>query len=85
MRIPILPSLLVAAAVAAMIGLGVWQLRRAEEKEALLARYEAARGLPPVAFPTMPIGNEDLPLFRQSSGICLTVASMREQAGQNRA
>jgi surfeit locus 1 family protein len=73
----------VAAAVLAMIGLGIWQLQRAEEKAALLARYEAARGLPPVAFPTIPMG-EDLPLFRQAAGHCLRVLARRTAAGQNR-
>ena len=82
-RWPLLPTLLVAAAVLTMIGLGFWQLRRAEEKEALLARYEAARGLPPIAFPTIPIG-ENLPLFRQASGLCLRVISRRTTAGENR-
>jgi surfeit locus 1 family protein len=38
-----IPTILVGAAVATMIALGVWQLGRAEEKQALIARYEAAR------------------------------------------
>ena len=41
MRLPVLPTLIVAAAVAVMIGLGVWQLERKEWKEALIAE---ARG-----------------------------------------
>jgi cytochrome oxidase assembly protein ShyY1 len=32
MRWPLIPTLLVAAAVATMIALGIWQLRRADEK-----------------------------------------------------
>jgi cytochrome oxidase assembly protein ShyY1 len=48
MRLPILPTLIVAAAVATMIALGLWQLRRADEKEALLAQIEARRDLAPV-------------------------------------
>ena len=36
-KLPIIPTILVALAVAAMIGLGIWQLERREEKEALLA------------------------------------------------
>lgn len=39
-RIPIIPTILVAAAVAVMIGLGIWQLQRAEWKEKLIARLE---------------------------------------------
>lgn len=83
-RPPLIATIVVFAAVAVMIGLGIWQIQRAEQKEALLARYEAARGLDPVAFPTMPMAEADLPLFRRSSGICLSVASVRDQAGQNR-
>lgn len=41
MRIPVLPTIVVAAAVATMIGLGIWQLQRAEWKEALIAEMEA--------------------------------------------
>lgn len=45
-RLPVLPTLIVAAAVATMIGLGVWQLHRAQWKERLLAEYGAAAALP---------------------------------------
>ncbi|MFN3864516.1 MAG: SURF1 family cytochrome oxidase biogenesis protein [Erythrobacter sp.] len=41
-RIPIIPTIVVLAAVATMIALGIWQLARRAEKEALIARYEAA-------------------------------------------
>ena len=81
-RWPLVPTLLVAAAVLTMIGLGIWQLRRADEKQALLARYEAAQGLPPIAFPTIPMG-EELPLFRQATGHCDSVLSRRSGAGEN--
>ena len=37
-KVPILPTLLVAAAVATMIALGVWQLQRLKWKEGLIAR-----------------------------------------------
>lgn len=83
-RLPVLPTLLVALAVAAMVGLGIWQLSRAREKDALLERYEAARNLPQIAFPTMPIG-EDLPLFRRAQGYCLEPVSKRVTAGRSRA
>ena len=45
-RLPLIPTLVVAAACLTMIGLGIWQLQRSQEKEALLARYAAAQGLP---------------------------------------
>ena len=41
-RLPIIPTIVVVAAVATMIALGIWQLGRAEEKEALIAEYQAA-------------------------------------------
>jgi surfeit locus 1 family protein len=81
-RLPIIPTLVVAAAALTMIGLGIWQLQRAGEKKALLARYEAAQGQPPIAFPTIPTG-EELPLFRQAEGHCLRVISRRTGAGEN--
>jgi cytochrome oxidase assembly protein ShyY1 len=83
-RLPLIPTLLVALAVAAMVVLGIWQLSRAREKDALVERYEAARNLPQINFPTMPIG-EDLPLFRRAQGYCLEPVSKRVTAGRNRA
>ncbi len=83
-RPPLVPTLIVAAAVAVMIALGFWQLRRADEKQALLDRYRAAEGLPPVAFPTIPTASADLPLFRRATGHCLRVLDRRTAAGQNR-
>jgi surfeit locus 1 family protein len=41
-RFPLIPTVVVLAAVATMIALGFWQLGRLEEKEALIARYQAA-------------------------------------------
>ncbi|MFN3452098.1 MAG: SURF1 family cytochrome oxidase biogenesis protein, partial [Sphingorhabdus sp.] len=38
-RLPIIPTILVTLAVATMIGLGVWQLQRKAQKDALLSRY----------------------------------------------
>ena len=83
-RLPLIPTIIVALAVAVMIGLGIWQLRRAEEKEALLARYQAAQNLPPVAFPNGPIADDQLPLFRYATGMCLRPTAKRATAGQNR-
>ena len=45
-RLPLFPTLVVAAAVATMIALGIWQLRRAEWKERMLDEYAAAATLP---------------------------------------
>ena len=48
-RVPILPTLIVLAAVATMVGLGVWQLGRAGEKEAAIARIADNVRASPVA------------------------------------
>ena len=82
-RWPLVPTILVGLAVATMIALGVWQLRRMEEKKALLTRLGAAQQLPPIGWPTAPMGGE-LPLFRSATGNCLDVTGFRTAAGQNR-
>ena len=45
-RLPVLPTLVVAVAVAALIGLGIWQLQRAQWKDRLLAQYALAATMP---------------------------------------
>ena len=84
-RLPIIPTVFVVAAVAAMVALGVWQLQRAKWKEGLLARYARAEALPPIEYPTAPLDSGQLPLFRHATGMCLRVAGQRAQAGENRA
>jgi len=84
-RLPLIPTLIVGAAVAAMIALGFWQLRRAGEKDALLDRYRTAQDLPPISFPTGPIRDGQLPLFRHATGMCMSPVARRSTAGQNRA
>lgn len=83
MKLPLLPTLLVAAAVLTMVGLGVWQVSRARDKDALIARYASAASLPQTAFPTGPIANDALPLFRRATGFCLRVVGTRRTAGAN--
>jgi cytochrome oxidase assembly protein ShyY1 len=82
-RLPIIPTIFVAAAIAVMICLGVWQLQRAKWKEALIARYAAAEKLPPVTWPTVPLRDEQLPLFRHATGVCLRPVGKRAIAGEN--
>ena len=83
-RLPIIPTILVLAAVATMIGLGVWQLQRARWKDGLIARYARADKLPPVEFPTVPTPDAQLPLFRHATGMCLRTIGERTAAGENR-
>lgn len=74
-RIPVLPTLLVALAVAAMIALGLWQLLiRLPEKEAQLRRLAANPARPPLAFPLVP---DDSLLFRRAFGTCRPPTAIR--------
>lgn len=83
-RFPLVPTIVVALAVATMVGLGAWQLFwRAPEKDALVARYAAAQGKPEIGFPTIPLAGEP-PLFRKATGHCLEVTGWRQVAGENR-
>jgi cytochrome oxidase assembly protein ShyY1 len=84
-RLPLIPTLLVAAAVAVMIALGVWQIQRAQWKEELLRRYQANSHLSPVAFPKVPTPADQSLLFRRASGFCLAAKSWSARSGRNRA
>jgi len=83
-RLPVIPTFVVAAAVAALVWLGVWQLGRANENQLLVDRYRAAQAQPPITFPTIPITNSELPLMRYATGNCLRPVSKRTAAGENR-
>lgn len=83
-RLPVIPTFFVTLAVATMIGLGIWQLQRKEQKETLLARYESAEGLPTVAWPTV-LDPAALPLFRRSSLFCARVVKIETVSGSNMA
>jgi surfeit locus 1 family protein len=82
-RIPVLPTLLVALAIAAMIALGIWQLQRRAEKEAQLVQYARNITLPPIAFPRIPVDEDGSLLFRRASAFCLEPVSFRIEGGRN--
>ena len=82
-RLPAIPTLIVVSAAAIMVALGVWQLGRAEEKQALIAAYSQATGLSdPVAFPVRGTG-EDL-WFRRSAVECTALRGIDPVAGTAR-
>lgn len=83
-RIPLIPTILVALAVAAMIALGLWQIRRAGWKQRVIAAYAKAQSLPPIAWPTVWPRPDALPLFRHATGNCLRPVAKRSSAGENR-
>jgi cytochrome oxidase assembly protein ShyY1 len=82
-RLPILPTIIVALAVVALVALGIWQLDRARWKERLVASYARAEKLPPIAWPTAPLREVDSVLFRHATGLCLRPVGTRAQAGEN--
>ncbi|WP_016746765.1 SURF1 family protein [Rhizorhabdus wittichii] len=68
-RIPVLPTLVVALAIAAMVALGIWQIRRAHWKEGLLASYRASRNAPDLY--GVPAGADpDAIAFRHAHILC---------------
>lgn len=71
-RLPIIPTIIVGAAVAAMIGLGVWQIQRAGWKERLLAQYAAAVSMPALDLDPLLERRGPLPLlsFRRALVTC---------------
>jgi surfeit locus 1 family protein len=80
-RIPIVATLVVALALAAMIALGVWQLQRKAEKERALDQWRANLVLPPAAYPVSNPADENY-LFRTLSANCLRVADWRMIGGK---
>jgi surfeit locus 1 family protein len=83
MRFPLIPTIIVALAVTTMIGLGIWQLQRKSQKEALLATYAAAADKPAIAWPSVAEADK-LPLFRKSALMCVKVEKWESVSGKSR-
>jgi cytochrome oxidase assembly protein ShyY1 len=84
-HLPIIPTIIVAAVVAGCIAAGNWNLHRAEVHRTELRDFQAASRLPPIVFPTGPTRDENLPLYRYSTGNCLHPIKRRATAGENQA
>ena len=81
--IPVFATLVVAAAVATMIALGVWQLQRLTWKEALIARYAKVETLSSdIPWPRDPVAAEAA-LFRHTRLRCDRVLAQDATAGRN--
>jgi surfeit locus 1 family protein len=80
---PIFATLIVVLAVVTMIALGIWQLQRKGEKEALIALHQRNAAMSgEVAFPVLaPV--EDKFLFRRSSVTCLEPITASPRAGRD--
>jgi surfeit locus 1 family protein len=81
-RLPILPTLVVALAVAAMVALGFWQISRARWKEALLVRYHAAATTPPLYGLPAGVPADDL-AFRRTHILCRIGTAPAQLGGIN--
>lgn len=85
-RLPVIPTIIVAAAVAVMIGLGIWQLQRAAWKQQVLTDLRAAADLPPIDLDRVLAEGSSPPLaFRRATVTCRAgdQRPMR-RAGRNR-
>jgi surfeit locus 1 family protein len=83
MKWPLVPTILVALAVATMIGLGIWQLQRKGEREMLLRQVSMNVAKPAISYPKLgPIRSVEL--HRKSSVNCLRVAQWREDSGKDK-
>lgn len=80
-RWPIVPTLLVGLAALAMVGLGVWQLQRHEQKQAAIALIRSNLQQPATAYPKLGPVRPDM-MFRRSSTQCLRVESWTTDAGK---
>jgi surfeit locus 1 family protein len=84
-RWPVIPTIVVLAAVAAMIALGVWQWQRKGEKEALIALYQRNMAMSSmVTYPELP-PVPDAMLYRKSSVTCLEPVRWDQRGGTDRA
>lgn len=82
-RLPIVPTVIVLIAVGVMIRLGVWQLDRLNEKEAMLVRYTAAQAAGAnLPFPRTPEATESA-LYHHSSLDCLSATNPTSRSGRN--
>lgn len=83
-RWPVIPTIVVLCAVATMIALGIWQLQRKGEKEALIALYERNMTMSSlVTYPKLP-PVPDAMLFRKSSVVCLEPVRWDPRSGTDR-
>ena len=82
-KLPPVATIIVLAAVATMIALGVWQLQRADEKRALLERYRHAQTMSSAApWPVTPAKYQGA-LYRHAQVDCVEVTGIDAIAGRS--
>ncbi|MBB4633467.1 SURF1 family protein [Sphingosinicella soli] len=82
MRLPLLPTLMVAVMLPVMIGLGFWQLQRAQWKADLLVRLEAQAKLPVLETSVI---SDDLEFRRIRVSVDCPDPSAKGRSGKNAA
>lgn len=82
LRLPIIPTFVVAVAVAIMIALGFWQLDRAHQKDAAMESWQANMDLPVTAYPVQNATDEQY-RFRRLSANCLRVVDWKIIGGRS--
>ena len=82
-RLPMVSTLIVLAAVAVMIGLGIWQIQRAQWKAQMLERYRSSQTMS--AEIPWPQRREEVEtaLYRHSSVDCVKPLSSNAVSGRN--
>ncbi len=83
-RVPVFATLVVALAVATMIALGFWQLRRAAWKDGLLASYHAAAQTPALYGIPADVAPDDV-AFRRTHVMCRITTAPVVLGGSDRA
>ena len=84
-RLPIVATIIVLAAVAAMISLGIWQLHRAQWKADLLAHYRTSQTISAdIAWPQS-ADEVESSLYRHTSVRCERVLSLDARSGRSAA
>ena len=83
-KLPVVPTAIVLAAVAAMVALGVWQLQRSQWKAGLIERAEQALAHDE-ALAQFPVNGADNDwfLYRRLEFECADVLGWRSVAGRN--
>lgn len=82
LRLPIIPTIVVALAVGIMIALGFWQLDRARQKDAAMDSWQANMHLPVTAYP-MQNATDERYRFRRLSANCLRVVDWKIIGGRS--
>lgn len=83
-RVPIVSTFIVIAAVLTMIGLGVWQLQRLQQKQNLLAHYAAAmQDSAEATFPSANPQEVEAVLFRRATVDCRFTSEWNSISGRN--